>query len=120
MMILNIVVLLVGDFLVILIDISLNTLNFKETLLKKLIVILGFFLLTSAIYAKQFCVRISCFEEIRGKLGVVNEVRVDISEKINEYLKKGYKLISITPEVVVSGYGSTTQAYYCIFDDGVN
>lgn len=88
--------------------------------MKKLIAILGFFLLTSAIYAKQFCVRISCFEEVPARFGTTNEVRVDVSEKINVYLKKGYKLVSITPEVVQSGYGSTTQAYYCIFDDGVN
>lgn len=88
--------------------------------MKKLIVILGFFLLASAIYAKQFCVRISCFEEVPAKLNTTKEVRVDISEKINVYLKKGYKLVSITPEVIQVGYGSTTTGYYCIFDDGVN
>ena len=88
--------------------------------MKKLIVILGFFLLTSTIYAKQFCVRISCYERVPARFGTTNEKRVDISEKINAYLRKGYKLVLITPEVVPSNYSSTTQAYYCIFDDGVN
>ena len=88
--------------------------------MKKLIVILGFFLLTSTIYAKQFCVRISCYERVPARFGTTNEKRIDISEKINEYLRKGYKLVAITPEVVPSNYSSTTWAYYCIFDDGVN
>lgn len=88
--------------------------------MKKLIAILGFFLLTSAIYAKQFCVRISCYEEVPSRFSTTHTVRVDISEKINVYLRKGYKLVSITPEITQSGYGATTQYYYCIFDDGVN
>lgn len=90
--------------------------------MKKLIAILGFFFLTSTIYAKQFCVRISCYEEVHARFGITNVVKVDISEKINVYLKKGYKLVSIVPEIVPSSHSSasTTKAYYCIFDDGVN
>lgn len=87
--------------------------------MKKLIIILGFFLLTSIIYAKQFCVRISCYEDF----GIFDmQVRVDISEKINAYLKKGYKLVSIMPEITgkIDSDTPIIDAYYCIFDDGVN
>lgn len=87
--------------------------------MKKLIAILGFFLLMSTVYAKQFCVRIDCYkiDEYSWKK---SEVHINIEDEINKYLDKGYKLIAITPEISTSGYGSVTVRYYCIFDDGVN
>ena len=85
--------------------------------MKKFIVFLVMLFITTMIYAKQFCVRIDCYETDNNKLGCPT-VHVNVEDEINKYLNKGYKLIAITSEIATSGYASRTISYYCIFDDG--